>query len=296
MAPNVIECKAAVAWGPKQPLSIETITVQPPRQDEVRIKIEYTSVCKSDILAWTGDLNTGFFPYVLGHEGAGIVESVGSDVTNVKPGDKVVPLYLPECGQCKYCKDPNTNLCAELDITGQSPLDDSTSMSCKGKTLCQFLGISTFSEYTVVKHTAVAKLNDNAPLDRAVLLGCGISTGLGAAFNTANVQKDDDVIVFGLGAVGLAVVLGAKMRGAKRIFGVDIDDSKLKLAKLFGVTQFINPKNYKDKPLHEAILELTGGGVNHTFECIGNVKMMEAAFNCSDNGWGQTTIIGIASE
>lgn len=297
MAPSVLECKAAVAWAAGQPLSIETVQVEPPRQKEVRIKIEFTSVCHTDLYTWSGADPEGLFPCILGHEGAGTVESVGEGVTSLKPGDKVVPLYVPQCRECEYCKHPKTNLCQAIRVTqGQGVMPDGTSrFTCNGKTLYHFMGTSTFSEYTVLPEISVAKVAEDAPLDRACLLGCGLSTGFGAAMNTADVQKGDTVAIFGLGAVGLAVAVGAKMRQASRIIGVDINESKFEMAKKFGVTEFVNPKNH-EKPIQQVLVELTNGGLDHTFECIGNVNTMRAALEAAHKGWGQSVIIGVAGE
>lgn len=292
---QAIECKAAVAWGPNKPLSIETITVEPPRKGEVRIKILYTSVCHTDQYTLGGSDPEAVWPAILGHEAAGVVESVGEGVKSVQVGDHVVPLYIPQCNECKFCKHPKTNLCGKIRETqGKGLMPDGTSrFSCKGQTLYHYMGTSTFSEYTVLPEISVAKVDKDAALDRVCLLGCGVSTGYGAALNTADVQKGDNVAIFGLGAVGLAVAAGCKDRGAARIIGVDINDSKFEVAKQFGVNEFVNPKNY-DKPVQQVLVEMTDGGLEHTFECIGNVQIMRSALEACHKGWGQSVIIGVA--
>ncbi|XP_046405982.1 alcohol dehydrogenase class-3 [Ischnura elegans] len=293
---KTITCQAAVAWEPKKPLSLETIEVEPPMTGEVRIKILATGVCHTDAYTLDGHDPEGVFPCVLGHEGGGIVESVGEGVTSVAPGDHVIPLYIPQCGDCKFCNSPKTNLCSKIRVTqGQGLMPDGTTrFSCKGKKLFHFMGCSTFSEYTVVAEISLCKVNPTAPLNRVCLLGCGISTGYGAAVNTAGVEPGSNVAIWGLGAVGLAVAMGCKSAGAKRIIGVDINPQKFEIGKLFGCTEFINPNDH-DRPIQQVLVEMTDGGLDYTFECVGNVKLMRAALESCHKGWGTSVIIGVAA-
>lgn len=294
-AGKVIQCKAAVAWGPKEELKFETIEVAPPKAHEVRIKILYTAVCHTDAYTLSGSDPEGIFPVILGHEGSGIVESVGEGVTNVKPGDHVIPLYVPQCKECKFCKSPKTNLCQKIRVTqGRGVMPDGTSrFTCKGQTVYHFMGTSTFSEYTVVADISVTKINEKAPLDKVCLLGCGIPTGYGAALNTAKVEPGSTCAVWGLGAVGLAVGAGCQLAGASRVIGIDLNPAKFEVAKKFGFTEFVNPKDY-EKPLTEVLIELTDGGLDFTFECIGNINTMRQALEASHKGWGVSTIVGVA--
>uniref|UniRef100_A0A672ZF39 S-(hydroxymethyl)glutathione dehydrogenase n=1 Tax=Sphaeramia orbicularis TaxID=375764 RepID=A0A672ZF39_9TELE len=291
----VIKCKAAVAWEPGKPLSIEEVEVAPPKAHEVRIKLFATGVCHTDAYTLSGSDPEGLFPVILGHEGAGTVESVGEGVTKFKPGDTVIPLYVPQCGECKFCKNPKTNLCQKIRVTqGQGLLPDKTSrFTCKGKQVFHFMGTSTFSEYTVVADISLAKVNDKAALDKVCLLGCGISTGYGAAINTAKVEPGSTCAIFGLGAVGLAVIMGCKAAGATRIIGVDINPEKFEKAKEFGATECVNSKEH-NKPIQEVLVEMTDGGVDYSFECIGNVHVMRAALEACHKGWGESVIIGVA--
>ncbi|CAG4963128.1 alcohol dehydrogenase class-3 [Colias croceus] len=295
-AGKVIKCKAAVAWEAGKPLSIEEIEVDPPKAGEVRVKILATGVCHTDAYTLSGKDPEGVFPVILGHEGGGIVESVGEGVTTVKPGDHVLPLYVPQCKTCKFCLNPKTNLCQKVRITqGQGVMPDGTRrFRCKGKELFHFMGCSTFSEYTVVLEISLCKIADNAPLDKVCLLGCGVTTGYGAALNTAKVEPGSNCAIFGLGAVGLAAALGCKVAGAKRIIGVDINPDKFETAKKFGVNEFVNPKDY-DKPIQQVLVDLTDGGLDYTFECIGNVNTMRAALEACHKGWGESVIIGVAA-
>lgn len=295
-AGKVIICKAAVAWGPRQPLKIQMIEVAPPKENEVRIKIMYTAVCHTDWYTLSGEDPEGVFPVILGHEGGGIVESVGKDVVNVQPGDHVIPLYTPQCGTCKFCKNPKTNLCSKIRATqGRGVMPDGTSrFTCSGQAIFHFMGCSTFSEYTVVADISVAKIDNKAPLDKVCLLGCGVSTGYGAAINTAKVEKNSSCAIWGLGGVGLAVALGCKAAGATRIIGIDINESKFEIAKKFGCTECINPKMY-NKSIQDILIEMTDGGLDYTFECIGNVQTMRAALEACHKGWGTSVIIGVAS-
>lgn len=268
----------------------------PPKAHEVRIKILATGVCHTDSYTLGGNDSEGKFPCVLGHEGGGIVESVGEEVTRVKPGDHVIPLYIPQCGDCKFCRSPKTNLCSTIRATqGQGVMPDGTArFSCKGQTLYHFMGTSTFSEYTVVADISVCKVADNAPLEKVCLLGCGISTGYGAVLNTAKAEPGSTTAVWGLGAVGLAAVMGCKVAGASRIIGIDINPDKFPLAKEFGCTECVNPKDY-DKPIQQVLAEMTDGGLDYTFECIGNIHTMRAALESCHKGWGTSVIIGVAA-
>lgn len=285
-----------MAWEAKKPLTLETVEVEPPRAGEVRIKVLYTGVCHTDAYLLDGFDPEGAFPIIMGHEGGGVVESVGEGVTSVQPGDHVIPLYIPQCNECKFCKSPKTNLCGKIRATqGKGVMPDGTSrFKCKGKTLLHFMGCSTFSQYTVVTEISVAKVNPAAPLDKVCLLGCGISTGYGAALNTAKVEPGSTCAIWGLGAVGLAVAMGCKEAGAKRIIGVDINPDKFELGKKFGLTEGVNPKDY-NKPIQEVLVEMTDGGLDYTFECIGNVACMRAALESCHKGWGVSTIIGVAA-
>uniref|UniRef100_A0A5F4VSZ6 S-(hydroxymethyl)glutathione dehydrogenase n=1 Tax=Callithrix jacchus TaxID=9483 RepID=A0A5F4VSZ6_CALJA len=296
MANQVIKCKAAVAWEAGKPLFIEEIEVAPPKAHEVRIKIIATAVCHTDAYTLSGADPEGCFPVILGHEGAGIVESVGEGVTKLKAGDTVIPLYIPQCGECKFCLNPKTNLCQKIRVTqGKGLMPDGTSrFTCKGKTILHYMGTSTFSEYTVVADISVAKIDPLAPLDKVCLLGCGISTGYGAAVNTAKVEPGSVCAVFGLGGVGLAVIMGCKVAGASRIIGVDINKDKFARAKEFGATECVNPQDFS-KPIQEVLIEMTDGGVDYSFECIGNVKVMRAALEACHKGWGVSVVVGVAA-
>ena len=290
-----IKCKAAIAWGPGQPLSIEEVEVMPPQAGEVRVRIVATGVCHTDAFTLSGEDPEGLFPVVLGHEGAGIVVEVGEGVTSVKPGDHVIPLYTAECGECLFCKSGKTNLCVAVRATqGKGVMPDGTTrFSYNGQPVYHYMGCSTFSEYTVVAEVSLAKVNSNANPEQVCLLGCGVTTGLGAVKNTAKVQEGDTVAVFGLGGIGLAVIQGAKLAKAGRIIAIDTNPSKFDLAKVFGATDCVNPKDF-DKPIQQVIVEMTGWGVDHSFECIGNVNVMRAALECAHRGWGQSVIIGVA--
>ncbi|WP_295798148.1 S-(hydroxymethyl)glutathione dehydrogenase/class III alcohol dehydrogenase [uncultured Microbulbifer sp.] len=295
MSAEPIKCKAAVAWKAGEPLSIEEVEVAPPKAREVRIKLIATGVCHTDAFTLSGDDPEGVFPAILGHEGGGIVESVGEGVTSVAVGDHVIPLYTPECGECKFCKSGKTNLCQKIRTTqGQGLMPDGTSrFSINGKPIYHYMGTSTFSEYTVLPEISVAKVNKDAPLEEICLLGCGVTTGMGAVANTAKVEEGATVAVFGLGGIGLATIIGARLAKAGRIIAIDINEGKFELAKKLGATDCINPKNY-DKPIQEVIVELTDGGVDYSFECIGNVNVMRSALECCHKGWGESVIIGVA--
>jgi S-(hydroxymethyl)glutathione dehydrogenase/alcohol dehydrogenase len=293
---KVIKCQAAVAWEAGKPLSLEEIEVAPPKAGEVRIKVLATGVCHTDAYTLSGSDPEGTFPCILGHEGGGIVESVGPGVTEFKKGDHVIPLYIPQCRDCKFCKSPKTNLCGKIRLTqGKGVMPDGTTrFTCKGKSLFHFMGCSTFAEYTVVAEISLAKVAETAPLDKVCLLGCGISTGYGAALNTAKVEPGSNVAIWGLGCVGLAVALGAKKAGAARIIGIDVNPDKFEVAKKFGCNEFVNPKEIS-KSIQETLIEMTDGGLDYTFECIGNVQTMRAALESCHKGWGMSVIIGVAA-
>ncbi|KAK4475965.1 hypothetical protein MN116_001202 [Schistosoma mekongi] len=290
-----IVCKAAVAWEPNKPLVIERVEVAPPSSGEVRVKIYSSGVCHTDAYTLGGHDPEGVFPVILGHEGAGVVESVGKGVSSVTPGDHVIPLYIPQCNDCKFCLSKKTNLCSKIRQTQGAGLmpDGSVRFKCRGQQVHHFMGCSTFSEYTVLPEISVAKIDKSAPLDKVGLLGCGISTGYGAVFNTANVEKDSTCAVWGLGAVGLAVIMGCKIAGAKRIIGIDINEEKFDLALSFGATECLNPAKHF-KPIQQLVVELTDGGCDYTFECVGNVATMRQALESCHKGWGVSVIIGVA--
>ncbi|WP_033070559.1 S-(hydroxymethyl)glutathione dehydrogenase/class III alcohol dehydrogenase [Thalassospira australica] len=294
-AETTITCKAAIAWEAGKPLSIEEVQVALPKAGEVRVKIVATGVCHTDAFTLSGDDPEGIFPAILGHEGGGIVESIGEGVTSVAVGDHVIPLYTPECGECKFCKSGKTNLCQKIRETQGKGLmpDGTTRFSQNGKPIYHYMGCSTFSEYTVLPEISLAKINKSAPLEEVCLLGCGVTTGMGATVNAAKVQKGDSVAVFGLGGIGLSAIIGAQMAGAGRIVAIDLNEKKFDLAKQLGATDCINPKDH-DKPIQEVIVELTDGGVDWSFECIGNVNVMRSALECCHKGWGESVIIGVA--
>lgn len=290
-----MKSRAAVAFEPGKPLEIVEIDVEPPRKGEVLVKITHTGVCHTDAFTLSGDDPEGLFPAVLGHEGAGIVVQVGEGVTSVKPGDHVIPLYTAECGECLFCKSGKTNLCVSVRATqGKGVMPDGTTrFSYNGQPVYHYMGCSTFSEYTVVAEVSLAKISPDANPEQVCLLGCGVTTGLGAVKNTAKVQRGDSVAVFGLGGIGLAVIQGAKLAEASRIIAVDTNPGKFELARAFGATDCVNPKDF-EKPIQQVIVEMTGWGVDHSFECIGNVNVMRAALECAHRGWGQAVVIGVA--
>ncbi len=290
-----MKSRAAVAFAAGEALQIVELDVAPPRAGEVLIKITHTGVCHTDAYTLSGDDPEGIFPAVLGHEGAGIVIDVGSGVTSVKPGDHVIPLYTAECRECKFCLSGRTNLCQKVRATQGKGLmpDGSTRFSYNGQPIFHYMGCSTFSEYTVVNEISLAKINPSANPEHVCLLGCGVTTGIGAVHNTAKVKAGDNVAVFGLGGIGLAVVQGARQAKAGRIIGIDTNPSKFALAMQMGATECINPKNFS-KPIQEVIVELTDGGVEFSFECIGNVEVMRSALECCHKGWGESIIIGVA--
>lgn len=291
----MIKSRAAVAFEAGKPLSIEQVDVQGPKEGEVLVRMVATGVCHTDAYTLSGADPEGIFPSILGHEGGGIVEEVGPGVTSVAVGDHVIPLYTPECGKCKFCLSGKTNLCQAIRTTqGQGLMPDGTSrFSVGGKELFHYMGTSTFSEYTVLPEIAVAKINKAAPLDKVCLLGCGITTGIGAVLNTAKVEPGSTVAVFGLGGIGLSVVQGAVLAKAERIICIDINEDKFEMAKMLGATDFVNPRNY-DAPIQDVIVELTDGGVDYSFECIGKTDVMRSALECCHKGWGESVIIGVA--
>jgi S-(hydroxymethyl)glutathione dehydrogenase/alcohol dehydrogenase len=291
----MIKSRAAVAWAAGQPLEIVEVDVAPPKAGEVLVRIVATGVCHTDAFTLSGDDPEGIFPAILGHEGGGIVEAVGEGVTSVAVGDHVIPLYTPECRQCKFCLSGKTNLCQAIRATQGKGLmpDGTTRFSYNGKPVFHYMGTSTFSEYTVLPEIAVAKVQQDAPLDKVCLLGCGVTTGIGAVRNTAKVQPGSTVAVFGLGGIGLAVIIGAVMAKASRIIAIDINPAKFDIARQLGATDFINPNDY-DRPIQEVIVDLTDGGVDYSFECIGNTRIMRAALECCHKGWGESVIIGVA--
>ncbi|MCB1585413.1 MAG: S-(hydroxymethyl)glutathione dehydrogenase/class III alcohol dehydrogenase [Xanthomonadales bacterium] len=290
-----MKVRAAVAWAANKPLSIEEVDLEMPKKGEVLVRIVATGVCHTDAYTLSGQDPEGIFPSILGHEGGGIVEQVGEGVTTLQKGDHVIPLYTAECGECKFCKSGKTNLCSSVRETqGQGLMPDGTSRFSKdGKTIYHYMGTSTFAEYTVLPEVSLAKVSKDAPLDKICLLGCGVTTGIGAVFNTAKVEEGATVAVFGLGGIGLSVIQGAKLAKAGKIIGVDINPDKFEMAKKFGATDFVNPKDY-DKPIQDVIVELTDGGVDYSFECVGNVQLMRSALECCHKGWGESIIIGVA--
>ncbi|MBY8048840.1 S-(hydroxymethyl)glutathione dehydrogenase/class III alcohol dehydrogenase [Vibrio fluvialis] len=290
-----IKSRAAVAWGPNQPLKMEEVDVMLPRKGEVLVRIVASGVCHTDAFTLSGDDPEGVFPAILGHEGGGIVEMVGEGVTSVEVGDHVIPLYTAECGECKFCKSGKTNLCSAVRATqGKGLMPDGTTRFYKdGEPIFHYMGCSTFSEYTVLPEISLAKVNKEAPLEEICLLGCGVTTGMGAVMNTAKVKKGDTVAIFGLGGIGLSTIIGARMVGASRIIGIDINEKKFELAKQLGATDCINPQKF-DKPIQDVIIEMTDGGVDFSFECIGNVNVMRQALECCHKGWGESVIIGVA--
>lgn len=290
-----IKSRAAVAFAPNQALQILEVDVEPPRAGEVLVRIVATGVCHTDAYTLSGADSEGVFPCILGHEGGGIVEAIGEGVSTLAVGDHVIPLYTAECGKCKFCTSGKTNLCQAIRATQGKGLmpDGTTRFSYQGKPIYHYMGTSTFSEYTVVPEISLAKIQKEAPLEKVCLLGCGVTTGIGAVLNTAKVEAGSTVAIFGLGGIGLAAIIGAKMAGASRIIGVDINPDKFEVAKSLGATEFVNPKDYA-KPIQEVIVELTDGGVDYSFECVGNVNLMRAALECCHKGWGESTIIGVA--
>jgi len=290
-----MDVRAAVAFDAGQPLSIETVRLDGPKAGECLVEIKATGICHTDEFTRSGDDPEGLFPAILGHEGAGVVVEVGRDVESLKKGDHVIPLYMPECRQCEYCLSGKTNLCQAIRPTqGKGVMPDGTSRFSLGKQkIHHYMGTSTFANFTVVPEIALAKIRKDAPFDKVCYIGCGVTTGLGAVINTAKVKPGDNVVVFGLGGIGLNVVQGARMVGADMIVGVDINPKRKALAEKFGITHFVNPHDVKGD-LVGHLVEMTGGGADHSFECIGNVRVMRQALECCHKGWGESTIIGVA--
>ena len=290
-----MDVRAAVAHKAGAPLTIETVQLDGPRAGEVLVEIKATGVCHTDAFTLSGDDPEGIFPAILGHEGAGVIVEVGAGVTSVKPGDHVIPLYTPECRQCEYCLSQKTNLCQAIRSTqGQGLMPDGTSrFSLNGKPVFHYMGTSTFANYSVMPEISVAKIREDAPFEKVCYIGCGVTTGIGAVIYTAKVTPGSRVVVFGLGGIGLNVIQGARMVGAEMIIGVDINPGRKALAEKFGMTHFVNPKEVEGD-LVAYLVNLTKGGADYTFECVGNVKLMRQALECCHKGWGVSTIIGVA--
>ncbi len=291
-----MKTRAAVAWEAGKPLEVEEIDLAGPQAGEVLVQIVATGVCHTDAFTLSGADPEGIFPAVLGHEGGGIVVEVGPGVTSVAVGDHVIPLYTPECGACKFCLSGKTILCQAIRATQGKGLmpDGSSRFSKNGKPIFHYMGTSTFSEYTVLPEIALAKIDKAAPLDKVCLLGCGVTTGIGAVLNTAKVEPGASVAVFGLGGIGMSVIQGAVMAKAGRIIAIDTNPDKFTMARALGATDFVNPKDYPDTPIQQVIVDLTDGGVDYSFECIGNVNVMRSALECCHKGWGESIIIGVA--
>lgn len=291
-----MDVKAAVAWEAGKPLSIETIQLERPKTGEVLVEIKATGICHTDAYTLSGKDPEGLFPAILGHEGAGVVVEVGAGVTSVKVGDHIIPLYTPECRQCEYCLSRKTNLCQAIRTTqGRGLMPDGTSrFSQDGTMLHHYMGTSTFANYTVLPEIAIAKIREDAPFDKVCYIGCGVTTGIGAVIYTAKVEPGSKVVVFGLGGIGLNVIQGARMVGANMIVGVDINPTKRALAEKFGMTHFVNPQEIEGDVV-PYLVDLTKGGADYTFECIGNVNIMRQALECCHKGWGVSTIVGVAA-
>ncbi len=289
-----MKTRAAIALEVGKPLVIEEVDLEGPKAGEVLVEIKATGICHTDAFTLSGDDPEGAFPAILGHEGAGVVLEVGDGVASVAPGDHVIPLYTPECRQCEFCLNPKTNLCQAIRATqGKGVMPDGTSrFSLDGETILHYMGCSTFSNFTVLPEIAVAKVRKDAPFDKICYIGCGVTTGIGAVIFEAKVEPGANVVVFGLGGIGLNVVQGARMAGANKIIGVDVNPAKVELARKFGMTDFLNPK--EEANVVEAIIDLTGGGTDYSFECIGNVNTMRDALECCHKGWGESVVIGVA--
>jgi S-(hydroxymethyl)glutathione dehydrogenase / alcohol dehydrogenase len=290
-----MKTRAAVAFEAGKPLEIVEVDLEGPKAGEVLVEIKATGICHTDEFTRSGDDPEGAFPAILGHEGAGVVLEVGPGVTSLKAGDHVIPLYTPECRECEYCLNPKTNLCQKIRSTqGQGLMPDGTSrFSYKGKKILHYMGCSTFANHTVLPEIALAKVNPKAPFDKICYIGCGVTTGIGAVINTAKVEIGSNVVVFGLGGIGLNVIQGARLAGASMIVGVDLNDGKEEWGRKFGMTHFVNPSKI-DGDLVAHLVELTGGGADYSFECVGNVKLMRMALECAHKGWGESIIIGVA--
>ncbi|MEE4661248.1 MAG: zinc-binding dehydrogenase, partial [Halieaceae bacterium] len=289
-----MKTRAAVAFGAGKPLEVVEVDLEGPKAGEVLVEVMATGVCHTDAFTLSGEDPEGAFPAILGHEGAGIVREVGAGVTTLKPGDHVIPLYTPECRECNFCLHPKTNLCQAIRETqGKGVMPDGSSrFSLDGEPLLHYMGCSTFSNFTVLPEIALAKVREDAPFDKICYIGCGVTTGVGAVVYKAKVEPGANVVVFGLGGIGLNVIQGARMVGAGKIIGVDLNPAKAELARQFGMTDFINPKDVDN--VVEAIIDLTGGGADYSFECIGNVNVMRQALECCHKGWGECIIIGVA--
>ena len=291
-----MKTRAAIAWGPGRPLEVVTVDLEGPRAGEVLIELKATGICHTDEFTRSGADPEGLFPVIFGHEGAGIVVDVGPGVQSVKPGDHVIPLYTPECRQCKSCTSRKTNLCTAIRATqGRGGMPDGTSrFSIDGTPVHHYMGCSTFANHTVLPEIAVAKIREDAPFDKVCYIGCGVTTGIGAVINTAKVEAGANVVVFGLGGIGLNVVQGARMVGANRIIGVDINPARRALAERFGMTHFVNPQEIGGE-LVPHLTDLTDGGADYSFECVGSVELMRQALECCHRGWGVSVIIGVAA-
>ncbi len=290
-----MDIKAAVVFEADKPLSIETVQLEGPKEGEVLVEIKATGICHTDEYTRSGADPEGLFPSVLGHEGAGIVTDVGPGISSLEVGDHVIPLYTPECRECEYCLNPKTNLCQAIRNTqGQGFMPDGTSrLSLNGEALYHYMGTSTFATHAVVPEIALAKIREDAPFDKVCYIGCGVTTGIGAVINTAKVEPGSNVVVFGLGGIGLNVIQGARMVGADKIVGVDLNPAKKDLAEKFGMTHFVNPQEVEED-LVPYLVDLTDGGADYSFECIGNVNVMRQALECAHKGWGESVIIGVA--
>ncbi|HHF7373029.1 S-(hydroxymethyl)glutathione dehydrogenase/class III alcohol dehydrogenase [Legionella bozemanae] len=290
-----MQVKAAVAYEVGKPLVIEMVELEGPKKGEVLVEIKATGVCHTDAFTLSGDDPEGLFPVILGHEGAGVIVDIGPDVTSLKPGDHVIPLYTPECRQCEYCLSQKTNLCQAIRVTqGQGVMPDGTSrFSLNGKKIFHYMGTSTFANYIVLPEIAVAKIREDASFEKVCYIGCGVTTGIGAVINTAKVTPGSRVVVFGLGSIGLNVVQAARMVGAEQIVGIDIKSERRALAQKMGMTDFVNPKEINND-LVAYLVELTKGGADYSFECVGDVRLMRQALECCHKGWGVCTIIGVA--
>jgi S-(hydroxymethyl)glutathione dehydrogenase/alcohol dehydrogenase len=291
-----MQTRAAVAWKAGEPLTVETIEIEGPKAGEVLVEIKATGICHTDAYTLSGADPEGLFPAILGHEGAGVVREIGAGITSLKVGDHVIPLYTPECRQCKTCLSRRSNLCTAIRATqGKGVMPDGTSrFRCDGDPVFHYMGCSTFANFTVLPEIALAKVREDAPFDKICYIGCGVTTGIGAVINTANVWPGANVAVFGLGGIGLNVIQGARMVGADKIVGIDTNPAKRAMAEKFGMTHFINPDEVGRDKVGQAIVDLTGGGADFSFECIGNVHTMRQALECCHRGWGESIIIGVA--